>query len=53
MRRAVVPVATNIVEGFKRRSAKDKVNFYNMSHGSLNELKYYIMLVKDLRYTDY
>ncbi|MFH1191408.1 MAG: four helix bundle protein [Candidatus Omnitrophota bacterium] len=48
MRRAVVSVPANIAEGFKRRGSKDKVHFYNMSQGSLSELQYYSILVKDL-----
>lgn len=50
MRRAAVSVASNIVEGFKRRSAKDSLNFYNMADASLEELKYQILLSCDLKY---
>lgn len=50
MRRAAVSVAANIAEGFKRRGIKDKVNFYNTSQSSLNELQYYIILIRDLGY---
>lgn len=50
MRRAAVSVAANIAEGFKRKGTKDKINFYNISQGSLSELQYYIILVKDLGY---
>ncbi len=52
MRRAAVSVAANIAEGFKRRTTKDKINFYNTSQSSLNELEYYIVLIEDLRYAD-
>jgi len=52
MRRAAISVAANIAEGFKRKGIKDKINFYNTSQSSLNELQYYTILVKDLRYTD-
>lgn len=52
MRRAAISVTANIVEGFKRRGIKDKINFYNMSQSSLNELQYYIILIKDLRYAE-
>ncbi|MDD5155035.1 MAG: four helix bundle protein [Candidatus Omnitrophica bacterium] len=52
IRRAAVSVAANIAEGFKRRGVKNKINFYNISQGSLNELNYYLILVKDLKYTD-
>ncbi|MDD5655350.1 MAG: four helix bundle protein [Candidatus Omnitrophica bacterium] len=50
MRKAAVSVAANIAEGFKRKGIKDKINFYNISQGSLSELQYYIILVKDLGY---
>ncbi len=50
MRRSAVSVSANIAEGFKRRTPKDKSNFYNMSQSSLEELKYYFILSKDLGY---
>lgn len=49
-RRAALSVATNIVEGFKKRSKKDSINFYNISEGSLEELKYEFLVAKDLGY---
>lgn len=48
MRRASVSVAANIAEGFKRQGKPDKVHFYNISEASLEELKYYFILSKDL-----
>ena len=50
MRRAAVSVPANIAEGFKRRGIQEKMRFYNISEGSLEELKYYFMLSKDLGY---
>ena len=50
MRRAAVSVPANIAEGFKRRGIQDKIRFYNISEGSLEELKYYLILSKDLDY---
>lgn len=50
MRRAAVSVPANIAEGFKRRGIKDKINFYNISQSSLNELQYYMVLATDLNY---
>ena len=50
MRRAGVSIAANIAEGFKKRGIKDKSNFYNISQGSLEELRYYCILAKDLGY---
>ena len=51
MRRAAVSVPANIAEGFKRRGKGDKVRFYNFSEASLDELKYFFILTKDLGYT--
>lgn len=48
MRRAAVSVASNIVEGFRRKSLKDSINFYNIADASLEELKYQILLCFDL-----
>lgn len=50
IRRAVVSVASNIAEGFKRKSSKDSVHFYNMSECSLEEVKYQALLSEDLEY---
>jgi len=50
MRRAAVSIPANIAEGFKRRGLQDKIRFYNISEGSLEELKYYFVLSKDLCY---
>ncbi len=50
MRRAAVSIPANIAEGFVKRSIKDKSNFYNIAKGSLEELKYYLFLSKDLGY---
>jgi four helix bundle protein len=52
MRRAAVSVASNIVEGFKRKSVKGSINFYNMVDASLEELKYQLLLSYDLKYAD-
>jgi four helix bundle protein len=48
MRQAAVSVPANIAEGFKRRGIQEKMRFYNISEGSLEELKYYFVLSKDL-----
>ncbi len=50
LRRAAASVATNIVEGYKRRSDKDFARFLNMSDGSLEETKYHLLLAYDLKY---
>ncbi|PIR76585.1 MAG: four helix bundle protein [Candidatus Magasanikbacteria bacterium CG10_big_fil_rev_8_21_14_0_10_42_10] len=48
--RATVSVAANIVEGFYRSTAKERLRFYEISMSSLEETKYYIILAKDLNY---
>ncbi len=50
MRRAAVSIPANIAEGFKRRGLPDKIRFYNTAESSLEELKYYFVLSKDLGY---
>jgi S23 ribosomal protein. len=49
-RRAAVSIAANIAEGYGKKSPKDKLRFYNMAEGSINECLYYIILSKDLSY---
>jgi four helix bundle protein len=50
MRRAAVSVPANIAEGFKRRGRADKSRFYNIAQASLEELRYYFVLCRDLGY---
>jgi four helix bundle protein len=50
MRRAAVSTPANIAEGFKRRGIQDKIRFYNIAEGSLEELKYFFVLSQDLGY---
>jgi len=52
MRRAAISIPANIAEGFKKRGLKDKANFYNIAQGSLEELRYYLILSKDLDYCE-
>jgi four helix bundle protein len=52
LRRAAISVAANIAEGFKKRGKLDKMRFLNISQGSLEECKYYLVLAKDLNYGD-
>ena len=50
MRRAAVSIPANIAEGFKRGGVADKIRFYNISEASLEELRYYFLLCRDLGY---
>jgi len=51
-RRAATSIAANITEGFKKRSSADKVRFFNIAQGSLEECQYYLILAHDLGYAD-
>jgi len=50
--RAAVSIPANIAEGYKKLSRADKLRFYNIAQGSLEECRYYILLSKDLNYID-
>ncbi len=52
LRRAAVSVPANIAEGFKKQGKADKVRFYNIAQGSLEECRYYLILSRDLAYGD-
>ena len=51
MRRSAVSTAANIAEGFVRLGKPDKLRFYNIAQGSLEETKYYLILAGNLGYT--
>ena len=48
MRRASISVPANIAEGFKKRGLSDKIRFLNVAQGSLEDCRYYLILVQDL-----
>jgi four helix bundle protein len=52
IRRAAVSVPSNIIEDKARGSNKDYKRFLLMARGSLKEIKYQLLLAKDLKYID-
>ena|SRR5207302_8008204 len=50
IRRAAASTAANITEGSKRRSTNDLCHFLNMSEASNEQVKYFLLLAKDLTY---
>ena len=50
--RAAVSIAANIAEGYRKDGIADKLRFLNISQGSLEECRYYILLSFDLKYID-
>ena len=50
IRRAAVSIPANFAEGFRRQSKPDKLRFYNIAIGSLEECRYYLRLASDLNY---
>lgn len=50
MKRASISIASNIAEGFKRDTMRDKIHFYIMAHGSLTELQNQAILARDLEF---
>ena len=49
-RRAAISITANIAEGFAKRTKPDKIRMMNISQGSLEECRYYVILSNDLGY---
>ena len=49
-RRAAVSIEANIAEGYKKLSKADILRFMNISQGSIEECRDYIILSRDLQY---
>jgi four helix bundle protein len=50
LKRAAYSVPANIVEGHSRHTSKEFIKFLYQARGSLEELRYFLMLSKDLNY---
>ncbi|KKT04052.1 MAG: S23 ribosomal [Candidatus Magasanikbacteria bacterium GW2011_GWD2_43_18] len=50
LRRAVVSIMLNYLEGFGRRKEKVKLNFFEISYGSLRESKYLVVLAYERKW---
>lgn len=50
MRRAVISVTANIVEGYSKKSTRDYARFVDISIGSINELEVFFDLSFELKY---
>jgi len=50
LRRATISITSNIAEGFRRETYKEKVRFYSMSLSSLSEVQNQLLIARDVNY---
>lgn len=51
MRRAAVSITSDIAEGFGRRNAGEKIQFYSTAQASISEIQNQLLLARDLEYS--
>ena len=52
IRGAATSVPANIAEGFKKRTAAEKIRYLSIDQSSLEECRYFLILIADLGYAD-
>ncbi len=52
IRRTAYSIPVNIVEGKSRKNTKELIQFLNIANASLEEVRYFLLLSKDLTYID-
>jgi len=52
MRRAAISFTSNIAEGFRKRSRKEKMQFFTTALASLTELQNQCIIARDVEYMD-
>ncbi|MDF1526822.1 MAG: four helix bundle protein [bacterium] len=50
LKRAVISIAANIAEGFRKRSKAETHRYMEIAHSSLENCQYYLILARDLGY---
>ena len=53
VRRAAFSIPANIAEGNGRQHTREYIQLLYISKGSLNELRYFLLLAKDLEYIEF
>ena len=51
-RNAAISIAANIAEGFRNDNVTEKLKYYKLSQGSIEECRYFLILSQDLNYGD-
>ncbi len=51
IQRSSISVPANIAEGYGRISKKEKIRFLYIANGSLEETRYFLILIQDLNYS--